>query len=110
MAAIIQGIGAATALSSANSLDSKKSLFANSRKSFSERKGRFCVVRSDGRLSYGLNRRGGGGRAEQIITNAVAAKEDTAAAAASTSSKPGYIYFSFEFYMHTVFIVQIAFF
>ncbi|KAK4345263.1 hypothetical protein RND71_035439 [Anisodus tanguticus] len=85
MAAIIQGIGAATALTSANSLDTKKSLFANSRRSFSERKGRFFVVRSDGRLSYGLKEHGG--RAEQLITNAVAAKEDTAAA--SASSKPG---------------------
>lgn len=35
MAAIIQGIGAATALTSANSLDTKKSLFANSRRSLS---------------------------------------------------------------------------
>ncbi|WMV41352.1 hypothetical protein MTR67_034737 [Solanum verrucosum] len=87
MAAIIQGIGAATALTSANSLDTKKSLFANSRRSLSERKGRLFVVRSDGRLSCGLI--GRGGRAEQLITNAVAAKED--AAAASTSSKPGVV-------------------
>uniref|UniRef100_M1D3N5 pyruvate dehydrogenase (acetyl-transferring) n=1 Tax=Solanum tuberosum TaxID=4113 RepID=M1D3N5_SOLTU len=73
MAAIIQGIGAATALTSANSLDTKKSFFSNSRRSLSvgaERKGRTFVVRSDGRLSYGLN--GRGGRAEQLITNAVA--------------------------------------
>ncbi|KAL3330011.1 hypothetical protein AABB24_034062 [Solanum stoloniferum] len=92
MAAIIQGIGAATALTSANSLNTKKSLFANSRRSLSERKGRLFVVRSDGRLSCGLN--GHGGRAEQLITNAVAAKED--AAAASTSSKPGHELLLFE--------------
>ncbi|MCE0481270.1 hypothetical protein HAX54_038888 [Datura stramonium] len=94
MAAIIQGVGAATALTSANSLDTKKSLFANSRRSLSERKkGRFFVVRSDGRLSYGLD--GRGGRAEQLITNAVAAKED--AAAASTSSKSGAMFNSLGF-------------
>ncbi|KAF3669948.1 hypothetical protein FXO37_08765 [Capsicum annuum] len=85
MAVIIQGIGTVTALNSTNSLDTNKTLFANSRRSLSDRKGRFFMVRSDGCLSYGLN--GHGGRAEKLITNAVAAKEDTAAA--YTSSKPG---------------------
>ncbi|CAN4077015.1 unnamed protein product [Withania somnifera] len=94
MAAIIQGIGAATALTSANSLDTNKSLFANSRRSFSESKGGFSVVSSDGRLSYGLN--GRGRRAEQLITNAVAAKQRIFTSTTTTSSKPAHELLLFE--------------
>ncbi|GMP71840.1 hypothetical protein CsSME_00030097 [Camellia sinensis var. sinensis] len=89
MAVVFQGIGATTAISSANSLDSKKFHFSSRTSISSERKARFLVVRSDGRSNSGPNP-----RAEQLITKAVATKADSSTA--STGSKPGHELLLFE--------------
>ncbi|KAJ9563549.1 hypothetical protein OSB04_008709 [Centaurea solstitialis] len=91
MASIFQGVGAATALSSSTSFDTKK-LQLSSRRSFSVRRASFCVVRSGGgaKMDSCSNRIG-----DQLVTNAVATKADTPAAAAS-ASKPGHELLLFE--------------
>ncbi|KAL4586322.1 hypothetical protein LXL04_010958 [Taraxacum kok-saghyz] len=92
MASIFQGVGAATALSSSTSFDTKKFQFS-SRRSLPERKTSFVVVRSGAsKMDNGSNRTGG--RADHLVTNAVATKYDNPAA--STASKPGHELLLFE--------------
>ncbi|XP_023639756.1 pyruvate dehydrogenase E1 component subunit beta-3, chloroplastic [Capsella rubella] len=94
MSAILQGAGAATALSPFNSIDSNK-LVAPSRSSLSVRSKRYIVAGSDGTnnktfASSSLIAR----RSDPLIPNAVATKADTAAS--STSSKSGHELLLFE--------------
>ncbi|KAF9663636.1 hypothetical protein SADUNF_Sadunf17G0072000 [Salix dunnii] len=73
MATIFQGLGGGAAAALTNSFDSKKLLSRSTRRSLSERKVSFPVVRSDG--SVNLNPGGSNARArrvDQLITNAVA--------------------------------------
>ncbi|KAL0305484.1 UNVERIFIED_CONTAM: Pyruvate dehydrogenase E1 component subunit beta-3, chloroplastic [Sesamum radiatum] len=105
--AFMQGVGATTALSSANY---KNSCFAPPRSlpvvvdsttlplvgsgptRFQERKGSFFVIRSDGSVNSGLNPRIG--RRGTLSTNAVATKQDNVTS--STASKPGHELLLFE--------------
>ncbi|KAI3764203.1 hypothetical protein L2E82_14206 [Cichorium intybus] len=92
MASIFQGVGAATALSSSTSFDTKK-FQLSSRRSLSERKPSFVVVRSSAaKKDSGSSRTGG--RADHLVTNAVATKSENPAA--STASKPGHELLLFE--------------
>lgn len=88
MAAVIQGVGAAAAISSTNAFDSKRSQFASIR-SRSEKKAAFLVVKSEVRLTCGATR-----RVDQLMTNAVASKAESSTA--STTSKPGHELLLFE--------------
>ncbi|CAD5320355.1 unnamed protein product [Arabidopsis thaliana] len=90
MSAILQGAGAATALSPFNSIDSNK-LVAPSRSSLSVRSKRYIVAGSDSK-SFGSSLVAR--RSEPLIPNAVTTKADTAAS--STSSKPGHELLLFE--------------
>lgn len=89
MATVLQGVGAATALSASKAVEARK-FHLPSRRSLSGRKGSSLVVRSEGQRVSGLRAR----RAEQLITNAVAAKADSSAS--STASKPGHELLLFE--------------
>ncbi|KAA0053990.1 pyruvate dehydrogenase E1 component subunit beta-3 [Cucumis melo var. makuwa] len=87
MATVFHALGAGSALSPPNSLHSSNTSLLHPSRSLSsfERKGRFFIVRSDGR---GANRAfTPRSRSQHLITNAVAA--DTSSA--STTSKPGYV-------------------
>lgn len=92
MASVFQAVGAATALTSSNSFDSKK-LHFTPRRLIAERKASFVAVRSDGRMNNGLSKIGG--RPDALIPYAVATKADSAVAGSSTS-KPGHELLLFE--------------
>ncbi|XP_021912627.1 pyruvate dehydrogenase E1 component subunit beta-3, chloroplastic-like [Carica papaya] len=83
MAAIFQGVGAATALSHSKNFNPRF---------VSARKASFVVVRSDANVKFGSNLRGR--KAEQFTTNAVATKADNSAI--SSTSKPGHELLLFE--------------